>query len=311
MADVFISYSKAHAELTRALAKDLEAKGLTVWWDTEMVPGESFRQRIQEELKAARAVIVIWTPESIHSDYVLSEAERARIAGKLIQVRTDAVEPHDLPPPFDTSHVAMVDDRNAIYGGLARFGLLPGFKPDANQPLPIYGAGRSKAPGSEGRLPIAIAVLAAVGVLTAAYRASSPPAPSSPEAQIDGITKTVLSQLSSGVPDSSLFAADVRLGRRGLMSKVDAVAELRKVQADYRKITCRIEGRPEAVTVSGASRTSARTKIMSVCDLVDKAGATRTERIPLEVETVPDADGTLKVAGLWQPEKQLFWQPGR
>jgi hypothetical protein len=59
---------------------------------------------------------VIWTSDSVHSDYVVSEAERARVAGKLIQLRTADVEPTDLPPPFDTSHMSLVEDRKAIYG---------------------------------------------------------------------------------------------------------------------------------------------------------------------------------------------------
>jgi predicted nucleotide-binding protein len=86
MADVFISYSKSYVQITRDLAADLEAKGLTVWWDTDLLAGESFRQRIIQELQACKAAIVIWTPQSVISDYVISEAERARKAGKLIQV---------------------------------------------------------------------------------------------------------------------------------------------------------------------------------------------------------------------------------
>src|SRR5262249_10073325 len=93
MADIFISYSKPHVELTRDLASDLEAKGLTVWWDTDLLAGESFRQRIIQELHDCTAAIVIWTPQSVSSDYVISEAERARKAGKLIQIRTEEVEP--------------------------------------------------------------------------------------------------------------------------------------------------------------------------------------------------------------------------
>ncbi len=49
MADVFISYSKSHAALTRELAHELETKGLTVWWDTDLLAGESFRERIVQE----------------------------------------------------------------------------------------------------------------------------------------------------------------------------------------------------------------------------------------------------------------------
>ena len=104
MADVFISYSKSHTETTRNLARELEGKGVTVWWDTELLAGESFRERIMQEIKACKAAIVIWTPDSVHSDYVLSEAERARVARKLIQLRTPDLEPDELPPPFDTMH---------------------------------------------------------------------------------------------------------------------------------------------------------------------------------------------------------------
>src|SRR4029077_14611734 len=92
MADVFISYSKSHLKLTRNLAEELEAKGLTVWWDTDLIAGESFRDRIVQEIKTCKAAIVIWTSDSVHSDYVVSEAERARVAGKLIQLRTADVE---------------------------------------------------------------------------------------------------------------------------------------------------------------------------------------------------------------------------
>jgi hypothetical protein len=58
MADVFISYSKPYVEITRDLAKE----GVTVWWDTELLAGESFRQRIIQELHDCKAAIVIWTP---------------------------------------------------------------------------------------------------------------------------------------------------------------------------------------------------------------------------------------------------------
>src|SRR5262249_57774383 len=85
---------------------------------------ESFRERIIQELKGCKAAIVVWAPDSVHSDYVLSEAERARAARKLIQLHTPDLDPGDLPPPFDTMHAALIDDRKAIYGGLAKLGVL-------------------------------------------------------------------------------------------------------------------------------------------------------------------------------------------
>ncbi len=68
MADIFISYSKKHAQLTEELARDLEAEGYTTWWDTSLLPGQEFPDEIQRQLHAAKAVIVIWTESSVESE---------------------------------------------------------------------------------------------------------------------------------------------------------------------------------------------------------------------------------------------------
>ena len=125
MADIFISYSKAHRPLTEALVADLEARGYTVWWDTSLVSGETFREVILRELNAARAAIVIWSPASVQSDWVISEATRAKAQGKLITVRSAKVAPADIPPPFDVLHCDLIDNRERIYAALAKFGVLP------------------------------------------------------------------------------------------------------------------------------------------------------------------------------------------
>src|SRR5262249_18272290 len=105
---------------------------------TDLLAGESFRQRIIQELHDCKAAIVIWTPQSVSSDYVISEAERARKAGKLIQIRTEEVEPDALPPPFDTGHASLIDDRKAIYGALAKLGLLRNESITVSGPLPLF-----------------------------------------------------------------------------------------------------------------------------------------------------------------------------
>ena len=166
MADVFVSYSKLTSATTQDLARDLEARGLSVWWDVELVAGEQFRRRIQEELRAARAVVVIWTPESVLSDYVQSEAERARVAGKLIQVRTADVEPADLPPPFDTAHVPLVAERDEIYGALAQLGILKNYKPSILGKSALFTSAGARSPWRLSTRKIAAAV-AGLGVLTA------------------------------------------------------------------------------------------------------------------------------------------------
>src|SRR5262249_21728371 len=49
MADVFISYPKARRALTERVARDLEAAGLSVWWDTRIQLGEGFRNQIDDQ----------------------------------------------------------------------------------------------------------------------------------------------------------------------------------------------------------------------------------------------------------------------
>ena len=88
VADVFISYSKKDYDEARMLAAFLEAEGYSVWWDTSLVSGESFRKVIMTELGRARAAIVIWTENSIESDWVQSEAGRAHADRKLIPVKS-------------------------------------------------------------------------------------------------------------------------------------------------------------------------------------------------------------------------------
>ena len=53
---------------------------------------------IEEQLGAAKAVLVIWSAEAVKSQWVRSEADRARAGDKLVQVAVDAAP---LPMPFD------------------------------------------------------------------------------------------------------------------------------------------------------------------------------------------------------------------
>ena len=75
MADVFISYSQGAPEPTQTLAADLAKQRYAVWFDSRMLPMEVFWKVIQAKIERAKAVIVIWSPPSITSDWVYSEAK--------------------------------------------------------------------------------------------------------------------------------------------------------------------------------------------------------------------------------------------
>ena len=67
-------------------------------WTTTSPLHRSFAEVIEERLEAAKAVVVIWSPDATRSEWVRSEASRAREAGKLVQL---IVEKTPLPMPFD------------------------------------------------------------------------------------------------------------------------------------------------------------------------------------------------------------------
>src|SRR5215471_3851341 len=122
MADIFISYSKQSKAEAEKLATELQAKGFTVWYDTSLIAGDSFGDVIVSELAQARAAIVIWDAASVKSEWVRSEASRARARRILIPVRSKDIRSHDMPPPFDSLHTELLSNRAAINTALARLG---------------------------------------------------------------------------------------------------------------------------------------------------------------------------------------------
>jgi hypothetical protein len=124
VADIFISYSKREPELTVELARDLEERGYSTWWDTSILPGEEFPETIRHELDIARAVIVIWTINSVASSWVRAEAHRADTQNKLITLCTSDLAITEIPLPFNTRQVAHIMDREKIYSAVDRYFIL-------------------------------------------------------------------------------------------------------------------------------------------------------------------------------------------
>ena len=93
MADVFISYVHRDHPRIVELSDALEAEGFTTWWDRQIGGGARFASQIEKELKAARAVVVAWSNDSLQSEWVIDEAEVAKQAGKLIPISLDGSQP--------------------------------------------------------------------------------------------------------------------------------------------------------------------------------------------------------------------------
>ena len=93
MSDIFISYASEDRERARNLAAALEAQGWSVWWDRTIPTGKKFDEIIDEAVKDARSILVLWSRVSIVKDWVLEEAEDARERHILIPVFIENVKP--------------------------------------------------------------------------------------------------------------------------------------------------------------------------------------------------------------------------
>lgn len=69
-----------------------------MWFDADLPAHRAYAEVIEEQLEAASAVIVLWSTSAIASQWVRSEANRARETGRLVQARLDDAR---LPMPFD------------------------------------------------------------------------------------------------------------------------------------------------------------------------------------------------------------------
>lgn len=86
MPDIFISYASADRERARQLADVLAHRGYSVWWDRTIPPGRVFDEVIQEAIQGARCMIVLWSAESVRSNWVKTEAAEGAARGMLVPV---------------------------------------------------------------------------------------------------------------------------------------------------------------------------------------------------------------------------------
>jgi len=109
LADIFLSYSRTDKPRVAPLVAALEAKGWSVWWDTDLSPGVDFDSVTVEALRGVGAVVVVWTPTSVKSRWVRGEARMGADRGVLVPVRFENAE---LPIDARAIHTTDLDDWN-------------------------------------------------------------------------------------------------------------------------------------------------------------------------------------------------------
>src|SRR5262249_47926938 len=92
MAGIFLFFARVDQGWGEPFAAALASRSLTIWRDVDIKPSARYRQVTVSELEAARAVVVVWSKNSVHSDWVLDEAEEGRRHGKLVSVLMDGTQ---------------------------------------------------------------------------------------------------------------------------------------------------------------------------------------------------------------------------
>jgi len=127
MVDVFISYKREERQRCERIYAKLKALDLDVWFDERLTSGKSFDREIEAAVRAAKAVMVLWSPASVESEWVREEASVGKTRGALAAIRISRC---DLPFGFGSTHCEdiyeadFVEDHPAWLRILERIGAL-------------------------------------------------------------------------------------------------------------------------------------------------------------------------------------------
>ena len=114
--DIFLSYNREDSDTARRFAEGLEREGFSVW-DQTLRSGEAYEEVTEAALKAAKAVVVLWSPRSVVSRWVRAEATIADRNKTLVPVM---IEPCERPIMFELIMTAPLehwqgDGRDAVW----------------------------------------------------------------------------------------------------------------------------------------------------------------------------------------------------
>jgi hypothetical protein len=222
MADIFVSYARPDRPRAEQLARALERAGWSVWWDREIPPGRSFDEVIEEALSLARCVIVLWSQDSVRSEWVKTEAAEAAQRRILVPILADGAR---IPLEFRRIQAAAIDDWRNLESNAGWVQLCDAVAALADSARRVPPA-RAITPVRRSRLPWAITgVTLALGVGAAGYLAARPasnvagpttrsdPAPP-PAAVAQPVAPVAATPAPKALPEAEEKPARPRLQRR-------------------------------------------------------------------------------------------------
>ena len=85
--DIFLSYNREDQARAKLFADAFEREGLKVWWDVGLRTDEAYDKVTENALRTAKAVVVLWSKQSVQSRWVRGEATIADIAIETSELR--------------------------------------------------------------------------------------------------------------------------------------------------------------------------------------------------------------------------------
>lgn len=174
VADIFLSYQHLDRALAERMAALLQQAGLTVWWDDDVTPREEWDRTIEREIAAAKFVLVLWTRNSVESNWVRIEANYGKDCRprKLVQARFDGCSipmGYSLIQHIDLSRSDPAGDR-AWSKLLSWLGVVPREShaptpppsPAASQSTETYRSGRDDSASAKAKIIFALLMVAAI-----------------------------------------------------------------------------------------------------------------------------------------------------
>ena len=275
MADIFISYGRSSESQASKVAEALRAAGYRVWRDDELPAHRAYSDVIEERLRSAKAVVVLWSAEAARSQWVRAEADVAREAGTLVQISVDGTLP---PMPFNQIQCA---DLNGWDGDLSTAGWR---KVESSVALLVGSA----TPSAEHKAPparrVAICVLPFINMSGDAEQ----------EYFSDGISEDIITDLSK-VSALSIVARNTAFNFKGQTIDVGELARQLNVthvlEGSVRKSGSRVRINAQLIDgVAGDHVWADRdlTDIFAIQDEISKAivGALRLKLLPKEKKAI-------------------------
>ena len=281
MADIFVSYGRSTEPEAQRVADALRDAGYSVWRDDELPAHRSYGDVIEERLRSAKAVVVLWSAEAARSQWVRAEADIAREAGTLVQVSIDGTIP---PLPFNQIQCA---DLNGWDGDTGN----PGWRKVESSVSLLVGT----ASDAEARVEPKAATARRISILVLPFINLSGDAEQ--EYFSDGITDDIITDLSK-VSALSIIARNTAFALKGQTPDLAEITRQLKVthilEGSIRKSGDRVRVNAQLIDAEAGDHVWADrydrdlTDIFAIQDEISKAivSALRVKLLPKEKKAI-------------------------